>query len=91
MGIILRSAAKSDMAAVVDLVKELAVFENEPDAVEVTENELVRDGFGENPRFKIFLAEENDEHARQGILLRAEPAKRPDQKNEQSQGWMSLA
>ena len=61
MGIILRPAVKSDMAAVVDLVKELAVFENEPDAVEVTESELVRDGFGENPRFKIFLAEETDE------------------------------
>ncbi len=61
MGILLRPAVKSDMAAVLDLVKELAVFENEPYAVEVTESELVRDGFGENPRFKIYLAEENDE------------------------------
>lgn len=59
MGIILRSADKSDMGAVLDLVQELAVFEKETSAVEVTEEELIRDGFGKEPRFKVFLAEEN--------------------------------
>ena len=59
MAIILRSADKSDMGAVLDLVQELAVFEKETSAVEVTEEELIRDGFGKEPRFKVFLAEEN--------------------------------
>ncbi len=61
MAIILRPADKSDMGAVLDLVRELAVFENEPNAVEVTEEEMIRDGFGDTPRFKVFLAEENGE------------------------------
>lgn len=61
MGIILRPADKTDMGAVLDLVTELAIFEKETSAVEVTEDELIRDGFGEEPRFKVFLAEENGE------------------------------
>lgn len=61
MAIILRVAEKSDMAAVLDLIKELAAFENEADAVEVTEDDLVRDGFGAQNRFTVFLAEEDGE------------------------------
>lgn len=61
MAIKLRSADKSDMGAVLDLVQELAVFEKETSAVEVTEEELIRDGFGKDPRFKVFLAEEKGE------------------------------
>ena len=49
------------MGAVLELIKELAVFEKEADAVEVTENELIRDGFGERKRFMVFLAEEEEE------------------------------
>ena len=49
------------MGAVLELIKELAVFEKEADAVEVTENELIRDGFGEKKRFSVFLAEEEEE------------------------------
>jgi ribosomal protein S18 acetylase RimI-like enzyme len=61
MAIILRPAQKSDMGAVLGLIKELAAFEKEADAVEVTENDLIRDGFGEENRFKVFLAEEDGE------------------------------
>lgn len=45
------------MPAVLELIKELAVFEKEPDAVVVTTNDLVRDGFGEKPLFHTFVAE----------------------------------
>ena len=61
MAIILRTAEKSDMGAVLDLIKELAAFEKEADAVELTEDDLVRDGFGEPNRFTVFLAEEEGE------------------------------
>lgn len=61
MGILLRFAEKSDMGEVLDLIKELASFEKEEHAVELSEEDLVRDGFGKSPRFRVLLAEENDE------------------------------
>ncbi len=42
---------------VLELIKELAHFEREPDAVEVTVEELTLNGFGENPEFTCFVAE----------------------------------
>lgn len=45
------------MPAVLELIRELAAFEKEPDAVVVTVDELVRDGFGNNPLFHTFVAE----------------------------------
>ena len=61
MDIILREAQKTDMESVLFLIKELATFEKETNAVEVTEKDLIRDGFNGRPAFKIFLAEEKDE------------------------------
>ena len=49
------------MPAVLALIQELAVFEKEPDAVVVTVDDLVRDGFGGNPLFMTFVAELNGE------------------------------
>ena len=53
----LRKGEKEDMPTVLLLIKELAVFEKEPDAVVLTEADLVRDGFGESPLFHTFVAE----------------------------------
>lgn len=47
------------MPQVLDLITELAVFENEPDAVEITVSDLENDGFGEHPVFQCFVAEVN--------------------------------
>jgi GNAT superfamily N-acetyltransferase len=58
MGFITREATKEDIHSVLDLITELAVFEKEPTAVEVTASDLERDGFSNNPKFKIFVAEE---------------------------------
>ncbi len=57
----IRKGLKEDMPAVLELIQELATFENEPDAVEVTVDDLERDGFGEIPLFYTFIAEENHE------------------------------
>ena len=54
---IIRKGQKEDMPAVLELIKELAVFEKEPDAVVVTVDDLVRDGFSDNPLFHTFIAE----------------------------------
>lgn len=57
----IRIGVPEDMTAVLRLINELAVFEKEPDAVVVTVEDLLRDGFGENPLFHTFIAEENGE------------------------------
>lgn len=53
-----RSARIEDMGPVLGLIRELAVFEREPDAVEVTRADLERDGFGADARFTCFVAED---------------------------------
>jgi GNAT superfamily N-acetyltransferase len=54
---IIRKATPADMKSVLGLIQELAIFEKEPEAVVVTESDLIRDGFGENPLFQTFVAE----------------------------------
>tara|TARA_B100000795_G_scaffold176656_1_gene133504 strand:+ start:3954 stop:4436 length:483 start_codon:yes stop_codon:yes gene_type:complete len=59
MSFIIREGQEKDVQAVLDLIIELAVFEKEPDAVEITVDDLLRDGFSQHPKFKLFVAEEN--------------------------------
>jgi GNAT superfamily N-acetyltransferase len=54
--LIIRTATESDVPAILGLIQELATFEREPDAVAVTEAELLQDGFGESPVFGCFVA-----------------------------------
>lgn len=55
-----RLATKKDMPRVLELIKELAIFEKEPHAVEVTLQELETDGFGETQKFTCFVVEINN-------------------------------
>ncbi|MDO6761411.1 GNAT family N-acetyltransferase [Tamlana sp. 2_MG-2023] len=57
MNYTIRNAKKADMPHVLNLINELAIFEEEPDAVEVSISDLEKDGFGENPAFHCFVAE----------------------------------
>jgi GNAT superfamily N-acetyltransferase len=57
----IRKGKIEDMSSVLNLIKELATFEKEPNAVVVTVTDLERDGFGESPLFYTFIAEENNE------------------------------
>jgi GNAT superfamily N-acetyltransferase len=58
---IIRKGTIADMPSVLNLIKELAIFEKEPDAVVVTVDDLIRDGFSENPLFHCFVAEVDSE------------------------------
>jgi GNAT superfamily N-acetyltransferase len=62
----IRAATVDDVSLIFELVRELAEFEREPDAVRLTEAELVRDGFpgasGER-YFEVVIAEEDGEPA----------------------------
>lgn len=64
---IIRKGTQNDMATVLELIKELAIYEKEPDAVVIKESDLVRDGFGKNPLFYTFVAEVN--HKIVGVAL----------------------
>ncbi|AUC78934.1 GNAT family N-acetyltransferase [Nonlabens sp. MB-3u-79] len=50
-----REATKEDFPRVLELITELAIFEKEPDAVEVTVEELEQNGLGEQALFKCFV------------------------------------
>ena len=54
---IIRKGTPTDMPAVLNLIKELAIFEKEPNAVVINVDDLLRDGFGESPLFHTFVAE----------------------------------
>jgi GNAT superfamily N-acetyltransferase len=59
----IRFAEKKDAQVILDLIKELALFEKAPGEVTNTLEEIERDGFGENPAFKCLIAELNGEVA----------------------------
>ncbi len=61
MSISIRKATKNDMSSVLKLINDLAIFENEAEAVEVSVSDLMRDGFGDHPVFSCFVAQFNDE------------------------------
>ena len=59
----IRPATVDDAALLRTMIRELAQFEHELDLVTIREEDLVRDGFGENPRFRALIAEWNAEPA----------------------------
>jgi GNAT superfamily N-acetyltransferase len=61
MNISIRPATKNDLPAVLDLIQELADYENATDEVAVTLKQLESDGFGEKPLYWIILAEKESD------------------------------
>ncbi|AUC83726.1 GNAT family N-acetyltransferase [Lacinutrix sp. Bg11-31] len=57
----IRLATKKDMKSVHNLIVELAVFEKEPDAVEITVQNLEEDGYGKQSKFTCFVVESGNE------------------------------
>jgi GNAT superfamily N-acetyltransferase len=54
---LIRTASSDDIPLILELIRSLAAYEREPDAVKTTEADLLRDGFGEHPRFECLIAE----------------------------------
>lgn len=61
MNFSIREGKIEDMPSVLNLIKELAHFEKEADAVVISVADLEKDGFGNSPLFKTFVAEVDDE------------------------------
>ncbi|MFT4016281.1 MAG: GNAT family N-acetyltransferase [Agriterribacter sp.] len=57
MNIIIRRALKEDCARLLELVKELALYERAPQEVTVTMQHFEESGFGKNPVWWAFVAE----------------------------------
>ena len=56
MKISLRKAVKTDVPEILDLIRELALYERAPEEVTITAEDLEKDGFGSNPIFEVILA-----------------------------------
>ena len=57
MNIIIRRAVAEDCERIMDLIRELAVYEKAPEEVTVTLDHFVESGFGPNPVWWAFVAE----------------------------------
>jgi GNAT superfamily N-acetyltransferase len=55
--LVIRPATVDDAALLRTMIRELAEFERELDLCVIEEADLVRDGFGANPRFRALIAE----------------------------------
>lgn len=53
----IRPAGPADVPLIQTLVRGLAEYEREPDAAQLTEADLLRDGFGPNPAYACLIAE----------------------------------
>jgi GNAT superfamily N-acetyltransferase len=53
----IRPATAEDAGLLRTMIRELADFECELDSVSITEADLVRDGFGADPKFRAVIAE----------------------------------
>jgi GNAT superfamily N-acetyltransferase len=58
-GVRLRRAERTDVPTLLALIRALATYERAADAVIATEADLLRDGFGSEPRFRATIAEFN--------------------------------
>ena len=58
---IIRKGIKEDIPQALDLVKELAEYENALDKVSNNVERMVKDGFGNNPVYNLFVAENNNQ------------------------------
>ena len=64
----IRAATAADIPLILELIRALATYEREPDAVKTTEVDLLRDGFGKQPCFECLIAE-NEEGEAAGFAL----------------------
>ncbi len=51
-------AGREDAATILHLIRELAAYENLLDQVRASEADILRDGFGDRPRFECLVAEQ---------------------------------
>ncbi len=58
---IIRQGVKEDLPSVLQLIKELARYENSEHEVTITLEDLEKDGFGDHPNYLFLVAVQNQE------------------------------
>jgi GNAT superfamily N-acetyltransferase len=53
----IRKATAADAPLILEFIRRLAEYEREPDAVVATEEDIIRDGFGSEPKYRCLIAE----------------------------------
>lgn len=53
----IRAATADDAPAILRMIRALAAYQDQDDQVSVTEEDILRDGFGPEPRFSTLIAE----------------------------------
>jgi GNAT superfamily N-acetyltransferase len=59
----IRPATRDDVATLLNLIRELATYEKKRYKAVVTEQDLLRDGFGPQPKFRALIADWNGQPA----------------------------
>src|SRR5579883_564175 len=59
----IRPAVPEDADLIVQFIRELADYEREPQAAIATSVDILRDGFGRDPKFRVLMAEWEDKPA----------------------------
>ncbi len=59
----IRSTTREDVPVLLGLIRELAAYEKKAHKAVVTEDDLLRDGFGPHPKFRMLIAEWQGEPA----------------------------
>jgi GNAT superfamily N-acetyltransferase len=59
----IRPISSADVPLIAQLIRELAEFEKAPEEAVVTEEDLLRDGFCDHPKFRALVAEWEDQPA----------------------------
>ena len=65
----IRKATTNDIPQILKLIRELAVYEKEPNAVKTTEEDLLRDGFSDTPYFHCLVGEVSGEIHAMGLYF----------------------
>src|SRR2546422_4243569 len=55
--LVIRKAEPRDVPQMLAFIRQLAEYEKEPQAVVATEEDLLRDGFGDSPRYFCLMAD----------------------------------
>ena len=59
----IRPAVAADAGLILQFIRELAEYEREPQAAVAAPEDILRDGFSENPKFRVVIAEWRGEPA----------------------------
>ncbi len=61
--LLIRPATSSDIPLIQQFIRDLAEYEREPEAAVATQADLLRDGFGPEPKYRCIIAEWSGEPA----------------------------